>query len=142
MLNLNAMNVVAVSAATGTAVQQFAAIVKERLCRAVCVNQSIQPTATVRYSLENQTTTGTTTCVELVAQGTIQYVPKGGCGCNTVTQQFVERTMLMFANSAATAAPTISLTQGVSDGVLADKRCNVGKAYQITTDVSVSAVYA
>lgn len=31
---------------------------------------------------------------------------------------------------------------GVSDGVLADKRCNVGKAYQITTDVTVNAVYA
>ena len=136
------MNVVAVSAATGTAVQQFAAIVKEQLCRQVCINQNIQPTATVRYSLENQTTTGTTTCVELVAQGTIQYVPKGGCGCSTVTQQFVERTTLMFANSAATAVPTISLTHGVSDGVLADKRCNVGRAYQIITDVTVSAVYA
>lgn len=142
MLSLNAMNVVAISAATGTAVQQFAAIVKEKLCRQVCINQSIQPTATVRYSLENQTTTGTTTCVDLVAQGTIQYVPRGGNGCCTETQQFVERTTLMFANPAATAAPTISLTQGVSDGVLADKRCNVSRAYQITTDVTVSAVYA
>lgn len=142
MLSLNAMNVVAISAATGTAVQQFAAIVKEKLCRQVCVNQSIQPTATVRYLLENQITTGTTTCVDLVAQGTIQYVPKGGCGCSTIAQQFVERTTLMFSNPAATAAPTISLKQGASDGVLTDKKCNSGKAYQITTDVTVSAVYA
>lgn len=143
MLNLNAMNTVAINAATGTAMQHFAAIVKQKLCHPVCQDQEIQPTFFVSYSLENQTTVGTTTFVELVVNGTIDYVPKGACRCNVKAEKFAERTQLIFTNLSAThPTPTISITQGLSDGSLADKKCTTAKSYQIATDVTVTAVWA
>lgn len=143
MLTLNAMNTVAINAATGTAMQHFAAIVQEKLCRPVCQNQELQPMHTIQYSLEDQRTVGTTTFVDLVANGKIEFVPKGGKPCNVHTKRIYDRTTLIFANATAThPVPTISLTQGVSDGYLADVNCNIAKGYQIATDITVTAVYA
>lgn len=143
MLSLNAMNAVAINAATGTAAQHFAAIVLEKLCRPVCQTQDLQPMSMVQYSLENKHTVGTTTFVDLVVNGKIEFVPKGGKPCQVIVKRIYERTPLIFANASATnPVPTITLTQGLSDGSLANVKCGVANEYQIATDVLITAVYA
>lgn len=143
MLRLNAMNAVAINAATGTAAQHFAAIVLEKLCRTVCQTQDLQPMQMVKYSLEDQHTEGTTTFVDLVVNGKIEFVPKGGKPCQVIQKRIYERTTLIFANASATnPAPKITLTQGLSAGSLANVKCGISNEYQIATDVLVTAVYA
>ena len=142
MMILNSIYDDHVTTATGTSEQEFAAVIKQHLCKKVCSNQSLQPTYNVAYSLEDVTTVGTTTFATLKAVGNITYVPKGACNCNTITQAFVEQTAIIFANPAATKAPVLTLTQGVSDGTLADLKCTVASAYQIATEVYVKAVYS
>lgn len=142
MITLNAIFNDNITTATGTATQEFASIIKEKLCKCVCQNQSLQPTFSVAYSLGSAVTKGITTFVPLNAIGTITFVPNGCSGCNTITQSFTESTMLIFSNSAATSAPSLSITQGLSNGMLADLTCTKGKSYEIATDVVVSAVYA
>ena len=136
MITLNSISTTAIAAATGAAVQEFAGIVNQRLCKSVCTNQSIQPTANVTYSVDKTYTSGTTTFVR------ITYVPKGRNGCSTLSQSFTEYTTLVFSNSAATAAPTISLVQGLSHGYLSDVACLTANRYEVATEVTVTATYA
>ncbi len=142
MITLNSISTTAIAAATGAAVQEFAGIVNQRLCKSVCTNQSIQPTASVTYSVDKTYTSGTTTFVRIKATGTITYVPKGRNGCSTLSQSFTEYTTLVFTNSAATAAPTISLVQGLSHGYLSDVACLTANRYEVATGVTVTATYA
>ena len=143
MLCLNAIQTVAVNAVAGTAIQQFSAILKEKLCRPVCKDQEIQPMPMLKYSLEDQRTVGTTTFVDLVVNGKIEYVPKGCKPCQVMTKRIYERTTLAFTNPSATnPSPVISLSQGISDGSLSDTECGIAKGYQVATDLTVTAVYA
>lgn len=142
MITLNSIYDDHVTSATGTSEQEFAAVIKQRLCKKVCSQQSLQPTYNVTYSLEDITTVGTTTFATLKAVGNITYVPKGACNCNTITQAFTEQTVIIFANSAATKAPALTLSQGASDGTLADLHCTTASSYQIATEVYVKAVYS
>lgn len=141
MITLNAIATTAISTATGTASQEFAGLVNEKLCRKVCVNQSFQPTASVTYSIDSVTTIDTTTFVRIKVSGILTYVPKGCNGCQTLTQSFTEYTTIIFSNSAATAAPSVSLTQGTSRGYLASIYCNTASNYEVATDVTVTATY-
>ena len=141
MITLNAIATTAISTATGTASQEFASLVNEKLCRKVCVNQSIQPSANVTYTIDSITTIDTTTFVRIKATGVLTYVPKGCNGCQTLTQSFTEYTTIIFSNSAATAAPTVSLNQGTSRGYLANIYCMSASNYEIATDVTVTATY-
>ena len=141
MITLNAIATTAISTATGTASQEFASLVNEKLCRKVCVNQSIQPSANVTYTIDSITTIDTTTFVRIKATGVLTYVPKGCNGCQTLTQSFTEYTTIIFSNSAATAAPTVSLNQGTSRGYLANIYCMSASNYEIATDVAVTATY-
>lgn len=141
MLILNSIATTAISTATGTASQEFAGLVNEKLCRKVCVNQSIQPSANVTYTIDSITTIDTTTFVRIKATGVLTYVPKGCNGCQTLTQSFTEYTNIIFSNSAATAAPTVSLNQGTSRGYLANICCMAASNYEVATDVTVTATY-
>ena len=141
MITLNSIATTAISTATGTASQEFAGLVNEKLCRKVCVNQSIQPTANVTYTIDSVATIGTTTFVRIKAAGVLTYVPKGCNGCQTLTQSFTEYTTVIFSNSAATAAPTILLNQGTSRGYLASICCTTASNYEVATDVTVTATY-
>ena len=141
MLILNSIATTAISTATGTASQEFAGLVNEKLCRKVCVNQSIQPSANVTYTIDSVTTIDTTTFVRIKATGVLTYVPKGCNGCQTLTQSFTEYTNIIFSNSAATAAPTVSLNQGTSRGYLANICCMAASNYEVATDVTVTATY-
>ena len=141
MITLNAIATTAISEATGAASQEFAVLVNEKLCRKVCVNQSIQPTANVTYTVDSVTTIDTTTFVRIKASGVLTYVPKGCNGCQALTQSFIEYTTIIFSNSAATAAPTISLNQGTSHGYLANICCMTASNYEVATDVTVTATY-
>ena len=142
MIQLNQMQTVAITTATGTASQESAAIVSIHLCRPVCQNQQIQPTYNIKYAIGDTYTDGTTTFVEIVASGSVHYVPKGRGVCCGITQAFSEKTMIAFYNGAATSVPTISIAQGKSDGVLTKLDCTTGRGYMICTDIRVSAVYA
>ena len=141
MITLNAIATTAISTATGTASQEFAGLVNEKLCRKVCVNQSIQPSASVTYTIDSITTIDTTTFVRIKATGVLTYVPKGCNGCQTLTQSFTEYTTIIFSNSAAPAAPTILLNQGTSRGYLANICCMTASNYEVATDVTVTATY-
>ena len=141
MITLNAIATTAISTATGTAIQEFAGLVNEKLCRKVCVNQSFQPTASVTYSIDSVTTIDTTTFVRIKVSGILTYVPKGCNGCQTLTQSFTEYTTVIFSNSAATAAPNVSLNQGTSRGYLANVCCMTASNYEVATDVTVTATY-
>ena len=141
MLILNSIATTAISTATGTASQEFASLVNEKLCRKVCVNQSIQPSANVTYTIDSITTIDTTTFVRIKATGVLTYVPKGCNGCQTLTQSFTEYTTIIFSNSAATAAPTVSLNQGTSRGYLTNICCSTASNYEVATDVTVTAIY-
>lgn len=141
MITLNSIATTAISTATGTASQEFAGLVNEKLCRKVCVNQSIQPSANVTYTIDSVTTIDTTTFVRIKATGVLTYVPKGCNGCQTLTQSFTEYTTIIFSNTAATAAPTISLNQGTSRGYLANICCMAASNYEVATDVTVTATY-
>lgn len=141
MITLNSIATTAISTATGTASQEFAGLVNEKLCRKVCVNQSIQPTANVTYTIDSITTIETTTFVRIKATGVLTYVPKGCNGCQTLTQSFTEYTTIIFSNSAATATPTVSLNQGTSRGYLANICCTTASNYEVATDVTVTATY-
>lgn len=141
MLILNSIATTAISTATGTASQEFAGLVNEKLCRKVCVNQSIQPSSNVTYTIDSITTIGTTTFVRIKATGVLTYVPKGCNGCQTLTQSFTEYTTIIFSNSAATAAPTVSLNQGTSRGYLTNICCSTASNYEVATDVTVTAIY-
>ena len=141
MITLNSIATTAISTATGTASQEFAGVVNEKLCRKVCVNQNIQPSMSITYSVEDTKTVGTTTFVRLKATGVITYVPKGCNGCQTLTQSFTEYTTIIFSNSAATTAPTILLNQGTSHGYLTNVCCLTANNYEIATDVTVTATY-
>lgn len=141
MITLNSIATTAISTATGTASQEFAGLVNEKLCRKVCVNQSFQPTASVTYSIDSVTTIDTTTFVRIKVSGILTYVPKGCNGCQTLTQSFTEYTTVIFSNSAATAAPTVSLNQGTSRGYLANVYCLAASNYEVATDVTVTATY-
>lgn len=143
MITTTTSFVTAINAATGTASHRVAAIITEKLCKPVCSHQSIQPTPTVNYSIANiESVDNVTTFVTIEARGTISYVPKNACGCNTITQAFTERFTLMFYNPAATSAPTITMTQGASDGSLTNFNCLTARSYQIATNVDVVATYA
>ncbi len=142
MITLNTTSATAISTATGAASQECAAILNQTLCQSVCSNQSVQPSASVTYSIDNTQTSGTTTFVRIKATGTITYVPKNGSNCRTRTQAFTEYTTVIFSNSAATAAPTVTLAQGLSSGYLTNLSCLTAKNYEVATDITITATYA
>lgn len=143
MITTNAIATTAVASGSGS--QEVAAIIKQKLCKPYCLNQSIQPTINVVYSLGDVTNvvngSATTTFVEVKAQGTIQYVPKGCSNCSTLTQSFADSTVLAFVSSSG-GTGTAVLAQGSSDGIASDVKCTTAHSYIIATDVKVTCNFA
>ena len=83
------------------------AVFKEKLCRAYCVDSTVQPQTTLVYKVGTTRLVGTTIFVPITA--TITVVTPGGC-CNANTQIFTETFVLAFQGYSGlpTVGPTIT----------------------------------
>ena len=83
------------------------AVFKEKLCRAYCVDSTVQPQTTLVYKVGTTRLVGTTIFVPITA--TITVVTPGGC-CNANTQIFTETFVLAFQgySGVPTAGRTIT----------------------------------
>ena len=83
------------------------AVFKEKLCRAYCVDSTVQPQTTLVYKVGTTRLVGTTIFVPITA--TITVVTPCGC-CNANTQIFTETFVLAFQGYSGlpTVGPTIT----------------------------------
>ena len=83
------------------------AVFKEKLCRAYCVDSTVQAQTTLVYKVGPTRLVGTTIFVPITA--TITVVTPGGC-CNANTQIFTETFVLAFQGYSGlpTVGPTIT----------------------------------
>ena len=83
------------------------AVFKEKLCRAYCVDSTVQAQTTLVYKVGTTRLVGTTIFVPITA--TITVVTPGGC-CNANTQIFTETFVLAFQGYSGlpTVGPTIT----------------------------------
>lgn len=132
MINVTPVSVSATS-------QEYACSVVETLCQAYCLAQSVQPQATVNYSVASQKTSDSTTFVTIQAVGSISYQPKGEQCCRPQVKMFTETFDIIFKG---TGTPTIAVSQGENDESPANVKCNGNVlAYNIVTDVTITATY-
>lgn len=83
------------------------AVFKEKLCRAYCVDSTVQPQTTLTYKVGTTRLVGTTLFVPITA--TITVVTPNGC-CNANTQIFTDTFVLAFQNYSGlpTVGPNIT----------------------------------
>lgn len=131
------INVTPISIAATT--QEYACSVVENLCQAYCLSQSVQPQASVAYSVASQKTVSGTTFVTMQAVGSITYQPMNSKCCRPQVKMFTETFDIIFKG---TGTPTIAVTQGISDEAPANVKCNGNVyAYSIVTDVTITATF-
>lgn len=119
--------------------QQYLASLDENLCQAFCAASSVQPTATVNFTVANQQTTGTQTVVTINAAMTVTCQPIGSC--RSVVRQFNESFQVCFIGAEG-AIPTIALTPLATVVVASNVKCN-NRAYGISaaTPLTIAATY-
>lgn len=119
--------------------QQYLVNVVENLCQAYCVNNAVQPTGIVTFSVAGQQTTATQTIVTINAAVAVTYQP---VGCSkSVVKQFNEQFQVAFIG-AANAVPTIAITPLAT--VVSEENVKCGrKAYGISlaTPMTIGATY-
>lgn len=83
------------------------AVFKEKLCRAYCVDSTVQPQTTLAYKVGTTRLVGTTLFVPITA--TITVVTPSGC-CNANTQIFTESFVVAFQGYSGlpTVGPTVT----------------------------------
>lgn len=83
------------------------AVFKEKLCRAYCVDSTVQPQTTLAYKVGTTRLVGTTLFVPITA--TITVVTPSGC-CNANTQIFTESFVVAFQSYSGlpTVGPTVT----------------------------------
>lgn len=83
------------------------AVFKEKLCRAYCIDSTVQPQTTLTYKVGTTRLVGTTLYVPITA--TITVVTPNGC-CNANTQIFTESFVVDFQGYSGlpTVGPTIT----------------------------------
>lgn len=83
------------------------AVFKEKLCRAYCVDSTVQPQTTLTYKVGTTRLVGTTLYIPITA--TITVVTPNGC-CNANTQIFTETFVVAFQEYSGlpTDGPTIT----------------------------------
>lgn len=119
--------------------QQYLASLDENLCQAFCAASSVQPTATVNFTVANQQTTGTQTVATINAAMTVTYQPIGSC--RSVVRQFNESFQVCFIGAEG-AIPTIEPTQLATVVTPMNVKCN-NRAYGISaaTPLTITATY-
>lgn len=109
---------------------------KERLCRPYCVDSTVQPQATVEYSLGVAKLVGTTVFVPVTA--TVSIVVPGCNGSAARTHIYTETFDVAFQGRTALPA-SVSLTSlGRTFGPAAVK-CGCAYAYKINDSIVVDA---
>lgn len=83
------------------------AVFKEKLCRAYCVDSTVQPQTTLAYKVGTTRIVGTTLYIPITA--TITVVTPNGC-CNANTQIFTETFVVAFQGYSGppTEGPTVT----------------------------------
>lgn len=105
---------------------------KEKLCRTICTDSTLQPQVSIVYTNETPTLVDTTVFVPIVATITI-VTP--GCGCKATTQLFTEKFVAAF--QGRTALPT-SVTIASLGRTQSLSNINCGKAGSVTIDDSLT----
>lgn len=109
---------------------------KEKLCRAICVNSTVQPMVTIVYTHGTPVLSNSTVFVPITAVITI-VTP--GCGCKATTQLFTEKFVAAFQGQ--TAVPTtITITTVGRKQELSNLTC--GRAHSVTIDDSITVTIA
>ncbi len=98
---------VGASAAPAANELRLLAVFKEKVCRAYCVDSTVQPQTTVTYKVGTTRLVETTLFIPITA--TITVVTPNGC-CNANTQIFTETFVVAFHaySGFPTAGPTIT----------------------------------
>lgn len=98
---------VGASAAPAANQLRVLAVFKEKLCRAYCVDSTVQPQTTLTYKVGTTRLVGTTLYIPITA--TITVVTSNGC-CNANTQIFTETFVVAFQGYSGlpTAGPTVT----------------------------------
>lgn len=105
---------------------------KEKLCKVICSDSTLQPQVSIVYTRETPTLVGTTVFVPITA--TITVVTPG-CGCKATTQLFTEKFVAAFqGRTALPASVTIASVGRVQN--LSNVCC--GKAHSITVNDSLT----
>lgn len=121
--------------------QVLTANVSERLCQRYYVNQSIQPSVTVDYSIEDYKLIGTTEYVTVKASVTITYVPTNGTHCCPKTNIFTEYFTVAFSDVTALTVPTITETDGIVEPDYVN-RCDIAGGISAINVVTISIAAA
>lgn len=109
---------------------------KEKLCRAICTDSSLQPQVSIVYTNETAELVGTTVFVPIIATVTI-VTP--GCGCKATTQLFTEKFVAAFQGQ--TALPT-SVTIATLGRIQSLSNVCCGKASAVTINDSLTITIA
>lgn len=118
--------------------QQYAVEITENLCQPFCLSDAIQPQGSVTYSVGQIKVSDGIAYVELLANGSIVYVPKCG-GCNSKVKQFSESFWVAFVGEGT---PSVALTT-TTPIQLADniKCCNKAYGWTMVNSVTITATF-
>lgn len=109
---------------------------KERLCRVVCTNSSVQPQVTIVYTHDTPILTDSTVFIPITAVITI-VTP--GVGCRATTQLFTEKFVAAFQGQ--TVVPTtVTIANVGRKQELSNLTC--GRAHSVTIDDSITVTIA
>ena len=109
---------------------------KEKLCRAICVNSTVQPMVTIVYTHGTPVLSNSTVFVPITAVITI-VTP--GCGCKATTQLFTEKFVAAFQGQTAVPTTITVATVGRKQE-LSNLTC--GRAHSVTIDDSITVTIA
>lgn len=118
--------------------QQYDVRVVQKLCKAVCINDNVQPQYRVEYVASEPVLVNGTAYVTITAKGSVSYQPAGCSNCFGRTDLFSESFEVAFIGDTV---PTIALTQGSQKGSLVQLQCCKSDKYAISTNLTITATF-
>ena len=107
---------------------------KEKLCRAICTDSSLQPQVSIVYTNETAELVDTTVFVPITATVTI-VTP--GCGCKATTQLFTEKFVAAFQGQTALPTSVTIATLGRTQS-LSNVCCGKSSAVTINDSLTIT----
>jgi hypothetical protein len=118
--------------------QQYAVELTENLCQPFCLTDSVQPQGNVTFSVGQIKVVDGIAYVEILANGTVTYMPKCG-GCNSKVKQFSESFWVGFVG---TTVPSVALTPTgllqLADNVTC---CNKAYGWTMVQSLTIAATF-
>lgn len=105
---------------------------REKLCKLICSDSTLQPQVSIVYTRDAAQLVGTTVFVPITATVTI-VTP--GCGCKATTQLFTEKFVAAFQGRTALPASVTIASVGRTQN-LSNVTC--GKAHSVTVNDSLT----